>query len=137
MKRFLPILGLTFLVLMALDYVWLSLTGERLYRPEMHGMMRQDVNFAAAGGFYCLYATALSYLAIYPSLAGGRVEWKALSLRAGLLALAAFGTYDLTGLSVIKDWPVALSFIDMAWGTFAAIMTANIVAVILKLFRQV
>ncbi len=137
MKRFLPILGLTFLVLMALDFVWLTSTGERLYRREMQGLMRSDVNFIAAGGFYGLYAIALSYLAISPSLANGRVAWPALSLRAGLLALAAFGTYDLTGLAVIRNWPVALSFIDMAWGTFAAVVTANTVALLLKMFRQI
>ncbi len=65
------------------------------------------------------------------------MAWPALSLRAGLLALAAFGTYDLTGLAVIRNWPVALSFIDMAWGTFAAVVTANTVALLLKMFRQI
>jgi uncharacterized membrane protein len=27
-------------------------------------------------------------------------------------------TYDLTNLAVVRDFPVRLAFIDMAWGSF-------------------
>ena len=43
-------------------------------------------------------------------------------LLGALLAGAPFGffvyaTYDLTNLATLKDWPVSLAFIDIAWGT--------------------
>ena len=35
---------------------------------------------------------------------------------------AAFGfityaTYDLTNLATLRDWPIALTVVDLAWGT--------------------
>jgi uncharacterized membrane protein len=39
--------------------------------------------------------------------------------RAGALrfGLVAYGTYDLTNLSTLKDWPPVITVVDMAWGT--------------------
>jgi uncharacterized membrane protein len=31
--------------------------------------------------------------------------------------LIAYATYDLTNLATLKDWPLSLTFIDMAWGS--------------------
>ena len=40
------------------------------------------------------------------------------ALLAGLvLGLVAYGTYDLTNLSTLKNWPLSVSLIDLAWGT--------------------
>jgi uncharacterized membrane protein len=60
-----------------------------------------------------------------------------MSLRAGVLGLACYATYSLTGLSIIRDWPLNVSLIDMAWGTFAAVATANATVVGLRLLGQV
>ena len=40
---------------------------------------------------------------------------RALGLGA-LLGLVAYGTYDFTNLSTLRDWPLSLSLIDVAWG---------------------
>ena len=44
------------------------------------------------------------------------------SWRHALFAGAAFGfityaTYDLTNLATMKDWPVLVTVVDLAWGT--------------------
>ncbi len=124
------------LCLIGLDFAWLGLTTESLYRPAMGNLLRTRFDVAPGVGFYVVYALALAVLVIRPAVASG---WKAgeLILKAGLLGLAAFATYDLTALSVIRDWPVALSFIDMAWGTFAAVVACNVTALIVKALKQV
>ena len=39
------------------------------------------------------------------------------ALGAGaLLGLVAYGTYDFTNLSTLKNWPLTLSLIDVCWG---------------------
>ena len=43
---------------------------------------------------------------------------------------AAFGfmaymTYDLTNMATLRDWPLALSFIDVAWGCVATGLAAT------------
>jgi uncharacterized membrane protein len=129
------------LVLMgALDFIWLGTTTEILYRPAMQGLMRPDLQPGPAVAFYLIYVFALVWLVLKP-LIDGREAWPkaipALSIRAALFALAAFATYDLTGLAVIRDWPLSLSLIDMAWGVFNGVATANLAAFGLKALSQI
>lgn len=39
---------------------------------------------------------------------------------AGLFVAIAHANYSLTNLATLKGWPVALSFIDIAWGGAAS-----------------
>ena len=129
---------ITVISLLAADFVWLSLTGETLYRPAMGDLMRQTADLKPAIGFYALYALAVTWLVTLPAISTdtpvNRVE---LSLRAVVLALAAFGTYDLTGMAVIKAWPTTLSFIDMGWGVVTTTVAANVTVLGLKLLGQI
>ncbi len=120
-------------VLLALDAIWLGTTLDTLYKPNMPGMVRPDPNLYAAAGFYVIYALGLSYLVIKPHLSSGPVT---LTLKAAAYGLAAFATYDLTGLATLNNWSLKLSLIDMAWGTFAAIVAANATAFLLRAIGQ-
>ncbi len=129
---------LVLLALAAGDFVWLGLTTEMLYRPAMGELLRTSFNMPAAIGFYLLYGFGLSWLIVLPAVSGeARINLVDLSLRAALFGLVAFGTYDLTGLAVIRNWPQGLSFIDMAWGTVAAIIAANVAVLGLRVLGQV
>ncbi len=124
--------------LLALDFVWLSLTGESLYRPAMGSLELAHFHPAPAIGFYLIYALGLSVLVVNPAVgAGGPVNLRELTFKAAVFGLAAFATYDLTGLAVIRDWPRMLSLIDMGWGTFAAAVSANLTVLGLRLLGQV
>jgi uncharacterized membrane protein len=35
-------------------------------------------------------------------------------------------TYDLTNLAVIRDFPIRLAFIDIAWGSFVTAIVSGI-----------
>lgn len=138
MKDFGLAFVLCIVILLALDFAWLSMTGNTLYRPAMGSLMRANPNLVPAVAFYVLYAFAMTYLVLYPVLFGGPDHYSLvdLSIKAGLLGLVAYGTYNLTSLSIIRDWPVTLSFIDMAWGTVVSIITANATALVLKALGQ-
>ncbi len=140
MKRFVLAYVLVLVLMLAFDFVWLSTTAQTLYRPAMHGLMRDGFLLAPAVAFYVLYAFAMTWVVVKPVVLDGK-GWPRglgdLSLKAGLFALAAFGTYDLTAMAVIRDWPVTLSVIDMGWGTLNALMTVNLAAFLLKAMGQV
>lgn len=126
------------IALLALDFVWLTLAGETLYRPAMGALELAQPNLVPAAGFYLIYALGLSVLVINPAIeAGGPVNWRDMTWKAAVFGLAAFATYDLTGLAVIRGWPHALSFIDMGWGVFAAAVGANLTVLVLRLLGQV
>jgi uncharacterized membrane protein len=35
---------------------------------------------------------------------------------AALFGFFAYATYDLTNLATLKQWPIGLSLLDIAWG---------------------
>lgn len=118
-------------VLLVLDVIWIGSTLDVLYKPNMPGMVRDAPNFVAAAAFYLIYASGLVYLVIAPTLKADEGFGK-LSARAAVYGLAAFATYDLTGLSVLNNWSLKLSLIDMAWGTFAAVTASTATVFLLR-----
>ena len=45
-------------------------------------------------------------------------------MRGALFGFFAYATYDLTNLATLKDWPIGLSALDMAWGSIASAAAA-------------
>jgi uncharacterized membrane protein len=39
--------------------------------------------------------------------------------------LIAYSTYDLTNYAILKAWPLGLSVVDVAWGTFMTALAAT------------
>jgi uncharacterized membrane protein len=42
-------------------------------------------------------------------------------LRAALFGLVTYATYDLTNLATVKDWPLLITIVDLAWGSVLSI----------------
>jgi uncharacterized membrane protein len=51
-------------------------------------------------------------------------------LMGGLLGLIMYATYDLTNLATLKDWPVTITLIDLAWGTFLGSLTSGLAVIV-------
>ena len=62
---------------------------------------------------------------IDPALVKGSA-WQAVWTGA-FLGLVMYATYDLTNLATLKDWPLKITAIDLAWGTFITAATSGIV----------
>lgn len=107
--------GFAALSFLALDAVWLSTMVGRFYRPKLGSLLAAEPRLGAAAAFYLLYTAAVVTLVVMPALraADGR---QALALGA-LFGAAAYGTYDLTNMATLKDWPLSLTLVDLAWGT--------------------
>jgi uncharacterized membrane protein len=45
-------------------------------------------------------------------------------LHGAILGPAAYGTYDITNLATLRNWPLATSLDDMAWGPALTALTA-------------
>ena len=96
----------------ALDAVWLGVLTSGLYRREMGSLMAESFRAVPAVLFYLLYPLALIYLVLWNEPAG----WADAMRRSAVLGLAAYGAYNLTNLSIVRGWPVALSLLDWTWG---------------------
>ena len=104
----------TLVAFFGLDLLWLGLVARGFYSSQLGGLMRDNINFAAAGGFYLAYVAGIVFFAVAPALAEG--SWRKAAVSGVLLGLLAYGTYDMTNLATLRNWPVAMSLVDMAWG---------------------
>ncbi|WP_018388292.1 DUF2177 family protein [Ancylobacter sp. FA202] len=113
----------TGLVFLALDALWLGFMASRVYRPLIGDLMAEQPNWPPAVLFYLLYVTGVVVFAVQPALASGR--WTTALMLGAFLGLIAYGTYDLTNHATLRNWPAAMTAIDLAWGTFATAMAAT------------
>lgn len=109
----------TFLVL---DLIWLGVVMRDFYREQMGPLMADPFNIPAAVAFYALMVLGVTVFVSAPALASG-TWWDAL-LWGALFGLVAYGTYDLTNLATLRNWPVTLTFVDMAWGAVVTGLSA-------------
>ena len=104
----------TLIVFVAFDFMWLGIVAHRFYSSQLGSLMRDDINFAAAFGFYLAYVAGVVFFAVAPALAGGL--WQQAAVNGALLGLLAYATYDMTNLATLKNWPLAMSIVDILWG---------------------
>ncbi len=120
-KRYLVALA----VFLAIDVLWLGLIAPRLYKTHIGHLMAEKPSLIPAGIFYLIYIAALLFFVIDPALAKGSA-WQAVWTGA-FLGLAMYATYDLTNMATLKNWPLTITAIDLAWGTFITAATSGIV----------
>ncbi|MFN3228840.1 MAG: DUF2177 family protein [Asticcacaulis sp.] len=104
----------TLLTFVVVDFVWLGLMSPVFYRPAMGDLLASQFRLLPAVAFYLLYGFGLWFFGVRPALDSG--QWYSALLFGVLLGLFAYGTYDLTNMATLKQWPLKLALVDMAWG---------------------
>ncbi len=113
------------LVMVALDVLWLGLIAKPFYARGIGHLMADKPNFIAATLFYLMFAVGIVYFAIAPNLnTVGWLGWRQTLIDAALFGFFAYATYDLTNLATLRDWPLSVALMDMAWGTLASFAAA-------------
>lgn len=111
----LKVYGVTFLTFFVIDLIWLVVVARKLYQKELGFIMSPKPNWTAAIIFYLLFIVGLLFFVIYPAIGKDSVSY---ALLAGMFfGLITYGTYDLTNLATLKDWPIKITIIDLIWGT--------------------
>lgn len=110
----------------ALDAIWLTQVGPRIYRPAIGDLLADQVRWAPAVIFYLLYMVGVTVFVTLPALSSGGLA-RAAGLGA-LFGLICYATYDLTNQATLRIWPTHLTLADMAWGAFAT-ATASVASV--------
>jgi uncharacterized membrane protein len=55
-----------------------------------------------------------------------------LLLSAAIFGFVTYATYDLTNMATLKDWPLLVTVVDLAWGTFISLAVSVITYLIRK-----
>ncbi|MDJ0612507.1 MAG: DUF2177 family protein [Rhizobiaceae bacterium] len=107
-----------------IDFIWLKYVALGFYKSHIGHLMTDKPNLAIAGLFYLFYVVGVVILAVYPALE--KQSWTVALLYGGLLGLVAYGTYDITNLATLKNWPPIVTIVDMIWGT---VLTASVATI--------
>jgi uncharacterized membrane protein len=104
----------------AVDVVWLSLMGPRLYRPTLDPILAQTFAPAPAIVFYLAYVLGVLVLAVLPA-----AGWTRALVNGALLGAMCYATYDLTNQATMKVWATRITLLDIGWGAFATALAAT------------
>lgn len=122
MKRMVVTWLVVALVMLVLDLVWLGGIARDFYARSLGHLLAEQPNLLAAALFYLLYPVGLVVFAVADS--DGSAEAGRTSTRGALFGFFAYATYDLSNLATLRDWPVTVTLVDVAWGTFASAVAA-------------
>lgn len=113
---YLKLYGVMFVTFLAVDMVWLGLIARRFYARHLGFLMADKPLWSVALFFYLLFVAGVLVFVVLPGLQAGSAG--RVLLLGALFGLVTYGTYDLTNLAVVKNWPWIVSVVDMAWGSF-------------------
>jgi uncharacterized membrane protein len=124
----LKLYGIALAIFLVIDGLWLTVIAKQFYGKHLGHLLRPDPNLLAAGLFYLLFIIGILVFAVIPGLKQDAVIQAV--LLGALFGLITYATYDLTNLATLKNWPLIVVIIDMAWGTILSASVAGLTALI-------
>jgi uncharacterized membrane protein len=102
------------LIYLIIEIIWLSFSVKSFYGPKIGHLFTDKPVIWAAVMFYIVYVFGLCVVIIEPSINFDNTL--KFLFKAFMFGLAAYGTYNLTNMAVIKGWSPSIVFVDMLWG---------------------
>ena len=124
MLTFLKLYAITFVIFFVIDMLWLGIIAKNLYQRQIGHLLSPNVNWIAAIIFYLLFIGGLVVFVLMPAVNDGKLLHAV--LYGALFGLITYATYDLTNLATLNDWPLTITLIDLAWGTFLGLSTSTL-----------
>ena len=104
----------TSIAFLVADALMLGLVLGPIFRSHLGDALLDGLRIGPAIAFYLLYMAGLTYFVGLPALREGSAM-PAL-INGAILGLIAYGTYELTSWTVMRDWHPQMVMMDMAWG---------------------
>ncbi len=115
MLKFIQIYLVVLAAFFVIDMIWLGLVAKKFYREQLGFLMGAKVYWPAAIIFYLLFIVGLVFFVVYPAIEQG--SWFYALWTGAFFGLICYATYDLTNLATLKDWPLKVTMVDLAWGS--------------------
>ncbi|MEC9485454.1 MAG: DUF2177 family protein [Candidatus Izemoplasma sp.] len=128
---FIKLYLISFIVFLAIDAIWLGLVAPKFYKSQIGHLMTETPNFIAALIFYLIFVVGIVYFVLMPNIDG---NLSGVIISGMLFGFITYATYDLTNLATLKDWPILVTVVDLAWGTFLSTSVGVITYYIVQLF---
>jgi uncharacterized membrane protein len=118
-------------VFLILDAIMLTLVMKPLFTRHIGPLMAEPIRLAPAALFYLAYVGGLIYLVSLPAMRSG----SPILIPALIIGLMAYGTYEFTSWSIMRDWHWTMVATDMLWGGFLTAFSAWAGVAITRIFH--
>jgi uncharacterized membrane protein len=122
----------TALAFAAVDFIWLTQFGPKLYHPTLDPILRpanDPVDLPAAVVFYLVYIVGVLALAVWPKRNEPLLQT---TITGAMLGAMCYATFDLTSQATFKVWSTQISLVDITWGIFITAFGATVGGFVLK-----
>lgn len=123
----------TLITLAIVDAVWLFSTGA-FYKKTLGSLFDFSVNFTPAVIFYFIYTFGVFMFVLNPAIQKGS-SWMTVLTMGALFGAVAYATYDLTNQATIRNWPVMITLMDIAWGAILTGVSSCVVYLVYTYFK--
>jgi uncharacterized membrane protein len=113
----------TAIVLLGIDFAWLTIMGPPLYRRTLGDVLVQNFRIIPAVAFYLLYTAGIMTFAVFPALDANL--WTTALVQGALFGFFAYATYSLTNHATLRNWSTTITLVDLGWGTTLTAVSAT------------
>lgn len=118
-------------VFFAIDMLWLGVVARNFYRAQIGSLLKADVNWTAAILFYLVFIGGIVFFVLAPALE--KSSWRYALFVGAAFGFITYATYDLTNLATMKDWPLLVTVVDLAWGS---VLTGSVSVISFAIARK-
>ena len=117
---------------LVIDGIWLGVVAKSFYAEQLGDLLRKNFLPLPAMAFYMAYTAGLVFLAVRPGQPD--ISLANVAFYGAVVGFLSYGTYDMTNLSTLRDWPWIVSVVDLVWGTVLSASVATLSALALRQF---
>ena len=103
-------------VFLAGDAIVIPLVMRPLFQAALGDSMLETLRLGPAALFYAIHIGGLIWFAGLPALRAGSARLA--FINGAALGLVAYGCYEMTSWTIMRDWHAGLVITDVTWGAF-------------------
>jgi uncharacterized membrane protein len=119
-------------IILAVDLLWLGVFAKNYYQKMMSPHVAIEFNWIFVILFYLFYFTGIYIFALRPGIEAQSLQ-KTMYL-AALFGFFCYMTYDLTNMATLKNWPLLVTVVDLAWGAALGAMVSALTVIVASKF---
>ena len=120
MNRYVALYLVTLFVIVPIDFLFLGVIAKGFFTSQV-GHLLGEIKLVPAVLFYLAYVAGIL---IFVS-GGGGATWQSTLLYGALFGFFCYATFELTSMSMLKNWSWAFVVVDIAWGAFVTAVSAT------------
>jgi uncharacterized membrane protein len=121
LKRYVVLYLATLIFLIPIDFLFLAVVAKGFFTAQV-GDMLGEIRLAPAILFYLLYVAGILVFVSGPLAS----TWQSTVIYGALFGLFCYATFELTSMSLLKQWTWPVVIVDVSWGTFVTALSSTV-----------